>query len=122
MECIGCLQREADDERPLSEYLITDEYIGYKIMIEDIEDYRYFVFYGRKEAGDGQPSVYLYDEDDQVITECIADCQDLDNEWHQYLIDVADLTGNVTIIFNGGYTDNTGSKYTSYLFGGVALY
>lgn len=122
VECFGCLQREPDDERPLSEYLMEDEYIGYKITIEDIEDYRYLVFYGRKEAGDGQPSVFLYDENDQVVAECTADCQDLDNEWHQYLVDVVDLTGNVTIIFNGGYTDNTGSEYTSYLFGGAALY
>lgn len=122
VECIGCLQREPDDGRPLSEYLMADEYIGYKIAIEDIEVYRYLVFYGRKEAGDGQPSVFLYDENDQVIAECIADCQDLDNEWHQYLIDVADLTGSVTIIFNGGYTDNTGSEYTAYLFGNAALY
>ncbi len=122
VQCIGCLQREPEDERPLSEYLMTDEYIGYKITIEDIEDYRYLVFYGRKEAGDGQPCVYLYDENDQVMAECTAYCQELDNEWHQYLVDVTDLTGTVTIIFNGGYTDNTGSEYTSYLFGGAALY
>ena len=122
VECSGCLQREPNNERPLSEYLMEDEYIGYKMVIEDIEDYRYLVFYGRKESGDGQPSVFVYNEDNQVVAEYDADCRGLDNEWHQYLIDIADLTGTVTIIFNGGYTDNTGSKYTSYLFSNMVLY
>lgn len=122
VECKGCLSREPEDERPLAEYLMENEYIGYRIRIEDISDYRYLVFYGRKVSGDGQPSVFLYDENNQVVAECTADCQDLDNEWHQYLIDVADLEGCVTVIFNGGYTENTGSAYTEYLFSNVVLY
>ncbi len=122
VECAGCLQRECEDERPLSEYLMKEEYIGSRITIEDISDYRYLVFYGRKESGDGQPGVFLYDENNQVIAECTADSSELDSEWHQYLIDIADLEGSVTIIFNGGYTDNTGSEYTSYVFSDVTLY
>lgn len=122
MECTGCLERDSEDERPLSEYLMEEEYIGSRITIEDISDYRYLVFYGRKASGDGQPSVFLYDENHQVVAEYTADCDDLDGDWHQYLIDIADLEGNVTIIFNGGYTDHTGSEYTSYLFSNVTLY
>lgn len=122
VQCIGCLQREFEDERSLPEYLMEDEYIGSRITIEDISDYRYLVFYGRKEAGNGQPGVFLYDKNSQVVAECTADCRDLDNEWHQYLIDISDLKGSVTIIFNGGYTDCTGSGYTSYLFSNVVLY
>lgn len=122
VECIGCLQRESEDERPLSEYLTEEEYIGSRITIEDIGNYRYLVFYGRKISGDGQPGVFLYDENNQVVAECTADCDDLDGDWHQYLIDISDLEGSVSIIFNGGYTDNTGSEYTSYLFSNVTLY
>lgn len=122
VECVGCLERGPEDERLLSEYLMKDEYIGSKIEIEDIKDYRYLVFYGRKVSGDGQPSVFLYDENNQIVAECTADCGDLDNEWHQYLINIAALEGNVTIIFNGGYTDSAGSKYTSYVFSDVTLY
>lgn len=122
VECVGCLQRESEEERPLSDYLMEEEYIGCKLVIEDVEDYRYLVFYGKKESGDGQPSVFLYNEDHQVAAECTADCQDLDNEWHQYLIDITELEGSVTVIFNGGYTDNTGSEDTTYLFSNVVLY
>lgn len=122
MECAGCLEREPEDVRPLSEYLIEEEYIGSKIEIADIEDYRYLVFYGRKVSGDGQPSVFLYDENDKVVAEYAVDCDDLDGDWHQYLIDIADLEGRITVIFNGGYTDNTGSAYTEYLFSNVVLY
>lgn len=122
MECTGCLERDSEDERPLSDYLMKEEYIGSRITIEDISDYRYLVFYGRKASGDGQPSVFLYDENNQAVAECTADCDDLDGDWHQYLIDIADLEGSVTIIFNGGYTDHTGSEYTSYLFSNVTLY
>lgn len=122
MECTGCLERDSEDECPLSEYLMEEEYIGSRITIEDISDYRYLVFYGRKASGDGQPAVFLYDENNQVAAEYTADCDDLDGDWHQYLIDIADLEGSVTIIFNGGYTDNTGSEYTSYVFSDVTLY
>lgn len=122
VECIGCLEREPEDESSLSEYLMEDEYIGCKIKTEEIRDYRYLVFYGRKMSGDGQPSVFLYDENNQVVAECTFAGSDLDNEWHQYLINIADLEGNVTIIFNGGYTDRTGSEYTSYVFSDVTMY
>lgn len=122
VECRGCLKRTPDDEGLLSEYLMEKEYIGYKMEIEDMKDYKYLVFYGRKESGDGQPSVFLYDENKNRLAYCMADCRDLDNEWHQYLLDITDLEGRITIIFNGGCTDNTGSEYTSYLFSNVALY
>lgn len=122
IECNGCLKRMPEDERPLSEYLMEDAYIGCKMEIEDVRDYRYLVFYGRKESGDGQPSVFIYDENNQAVAKCTADCDDLDGDWHQYLIDITDLEGRITVIFNGGYTDHTGSEYTSYLFSNVTLY
>ena len=46
----------------------------------------------------------------------------LDNEWHQYLIDVSQLEGGATIIFNGGYIDNSGNADSQYVFSDITLY
>lgn len=95
-----------------TDYIISDEYVGYEIFIEDISDYKYLVFYGRKNQENGQPSVYIYD----INGIKIAEYTDLDNGKHQYLIDVSNLSGSVRIIFNGGYVDNTGSADSTYTF------
>jgi hypothetical protein len=38
------------------------------------------------------------------------------------MIDVSDLSGKVTIIFNGGYVDNTGSNDSTYTFSDIKLF
>jgi hypothetical protein len=101
-----------------TDYIISDEYVGYEIFIEDISDYKYLVFYGRKNQENGQPSVYIYD----INGIKIAEYTDLDNGKHQYLIDVSNLSGSVRIIFNGGYVDNTGSADSTYTFTNITLY
>lgn len=122
IECHGTVQRISQENPSIADYLISVEYVGCKLEIEDIGVYRYLVFYGRKNRDHGQPSVCMYNEDNEVLASCAADYHDLDNEWHQYLIDVSQLQGKVTIIFNGGYVDSTGSADSSYTFSNITLY
>lgn len=70
----------------------------------------------------GQLSVYIYDENGKALKECSDNYHNLDNEWHQYLIDLSQLNGYATIIFNGGYIDSSGKANSKYVFSDITLY
>lgn len=122
LECIGSLKREVDGEVSVSDYLLENEYIGAKIDIDDIDNHHYLVFYGKKVKDHGQPSVFVYDANGNVLRDVMVNHGDIDNEWHQYVIDLSDIDGKITIILNGGYIDNTGSATSNYIFSGITLY
>ena len=120
--CRGALGRNADSEASVWDYLYDNEYIGAKIEIDDLDGYNYLVFYGKKVADHGQASVYVYNSKGEKVGEASSCYANLDNEWHQYVIDLSSVEGGVTIIFNGGYTDNTGADSSEYVFSGITLY
>lgn len=120
--CTGHLQRKSQSGIPVEEYLISSEFVGARIIIDDITDYRLLKFYGMKNRDHGQPGVYIYDEQNAVVAKFAAWYPELDNEWHQYMIDISKLSGKVTLIFNGGYTDNTGAEESLYTFSNIVLY
>lgn len=122
LQCVGSLNREDESEQPLESYLINCGYLGAKIEIEKIDDYRYLTFYGRKVTEQGQPTVYIYNEQNEIITGLAADYSNIDNQMHQYLIDLTKIDGKITIILNGGYIDSLGSADSKYIFKDVMLY
>lgn len=122
IECHGGVQREPESDVPLEEYLYGDKYIGCKAVIADITDYNYLVFYGKKTSDKGQPGVYLYDGSGNFLSKYEKGYINLDDEWHQYMLNVSDLEGKITIIFNGGFADNLEEEDISYLFCDVMLY
>lgn len=89
------------------DYIASNEHIGCEISVADISDYQYLVFYGQKNQDDEQADVYvcIYDVNDIIVSEYTIGYQDLDNEKHQYLFDISDLSGSVRIIFNGRCDD-----------------
>lgn len=122
IECKGSLQREPASGISVADFLMNSEYSGIKISMEGIEQYRYLVFYGKKNSDQGQPTVYIYDENNKVVTQFSVDYREIDNDWHQYIINIPKVTGGVTIMFNGAYIDNTGNEESSYIFSGMTLY
>ena len=120
--CTGCIQRPSESEISVSDYLRDTEYIGFKYSVDDISKYKYLVFYGKKISDHGQLGVYVYDNNGNELTECTQRYNDLDNEWHQYLIDISQFGGGATIIFNGGYIDNSGNADSQYVFSDITLY
>lgn len=93
-----------------------------KITVPSVENYNYLVFYGKKLLGHGQPTVYVYNDQYEKAAEITAAYPSLDDEWHQYVIDITNLTGEATIIFNGGYIDKTGNPGSAYVFSDITLY
>ena len=82
--------------------LMADNFVGLKVRVDDISDYSYLLFEGKKVAGNGQPSVLIYNDKNEVLAECCVDCKNTDLQRHQYLVNVKELEGTVTILFNGG--------------------
>lgn len=122
VECTGTLQRDADSEVLASEYILDHDYVGAKITIDDISDYRYLSFYGMKVKDHGQPGVFIYDENNTVLSKFAKSYKKTDGNWHHYVMDVTELEGKVSVIFNGGYVDKTGSDESQYIFSDIRLY
>lgn len=122
IQCTGSLRRESGSDTSVEDYIRQNEYVGAKIHIDDIGDHDYLVFYGKKNADHGQPSVFVYDEQGLKVGEITVHYSNLDNEWHQYVIDLCGVSGGIDIVFNGGYIDNTGSVESNYVFSKISLY
>ena len=120
--CTGSLSRPTGDMSAPPEYLLSTEYIGAKFTLNDLSSYRYLTFYGKKLADHGQPSVYVYDSDDTVVSSFTSHYSALDNQWHLYTLTLPALSGGGTIIFNGGYIDCSGDPYSTYIFSDITLF
>lgn len=122
LQCIGSLQREDTSELSVASYMINEGYVGAKIEIDEIDSYLYLVFEGKKVSDHGQPTVYIYNDQGEVLSGFATVYNNIDNEWHQYSLDLSKFDGSVTVIFNGGYVDITGNTDSQYLFKNIMLY
>lgn len=82
---------------------------GLKVKVGDITDYEYLFFNGKNVPDKGRPTICIYNDKGEILWEYSVEHQNEDKEWHQYLIDIKDLEGEVTILFNGGNIDGNNS-------------
>lgn len=122
IRCTGNLQRSFDSKITPEEFISKGGYVGGKLKIDDIGKHKYIVFYGRKVAGSGEPTVIAFNANNEKISEISIGYQDVGNDWEQYLIDLSEQKTPVTIFFNGGYLDISGSPDTEYIFSDIMLY
>ncbi len=107
---------------PVGNSVLPGDYIGCKVTIDDISDYKYLTFCGQKIKGQGQPVVYIFDNNSVKVAEMSVNYTEIDDAKHSYLIDVSALKGNVIVIFNGGCADSTGANNSEYEFSNIILY
>ena len=120
--CLGSLQRDYNSEVTVGDYMRDTDYCGFRFTIEDISPVQYITFYGKKINDHGQPTVYIYNSDCKKKKEKTAIYNNIDSEWHRYYLNSTGISGEATIIFNGGYTDNTGSLNSQYVFSDIKIY
>lgn len=121
--CTGRLQRDYRvSEITAADYVRDTEFVGFKMIVRDISPYQFITFYGKKVTNHGQPTVYIYNKDGKLVAHCSDSCYKINEEWKQYVIDVTDLSGEVSIIFNGGYVDSSGSPDSKYVFSDIIFY
>ena len=121
--CKGTLPIDFRDQQTvLSRYLYETDYIGAKFTFDNIDPCSLITFYGRKLAGHGQPTVFVYDADGNAVAACRESYRDLSGEWREYMIDVSMLDGPATVIFHGGYIDNSGDPESEYVFSRIRLF
>ena len=122
IDCIGSLNRGTENELDVETYIMNCEYIGATINVDNVDKYRYICFWGKKIRDNGQPTVFVIDEKGRKIKELSENFLDIDFEWHQYVIDISDVKGNIKILFNGGYLDKNGSSESEYIFSNIHLF
>lgn len=121
IECVGTLDREADDGG-LYEYLFDNDPIGIKFNVNLDEGYKYLCFCGQKISDHGSLLALVYDENGELLIKKERSYEDLDYDIHQYTIDLSAIDGNVIVVLNGGYFDNTGSNSSRYRFSEIYMY
>ena len=120
--CRGSLQRDyRNTDVTVSDYLRDTDYCGFRYTFEDISPFHFITYCGKKISDHGQPTVCIYDASGNVLCQDSVSYKKLDSEWHQYSVNVSGLTGTATIIFNGGYTDSTGSANSQYVFSNIII-
>ena len=122
LDCHGTLSRNRKVD--LAEYLRDKEFIGAKFTVNlgEGQGYHYLCFKGQKMRDNGRLTVYVYDESGEVVNVKKVNYSDLDNNVHQYVLNLSGIGGTITVILNGGYTDPSGSADSWYQFSGVYLY
>ena len=87
------LSAEISDEETLTD--------GQRVLVQEIDEYKYLTFYGRGAEAD-QVLAQILDEEGETVAEIAAeDVSDEEQDWHQYLLEISDIEGDVTISFNG---------------------
>ncbi|MCQ2519288.1 MAG: hypothetical protein MJ107_02025 [Lachnospiraceae bacterium] len=120
IECIGNLQHET--EISAKGYAESEEYIGATIEVENVDDYGYLTFYGKTLSTGSQPIVCVIDENGEIVGELPYNCYDIDNEWHQYVIDMTAINGKVQIIFGCEYEASVGRPEPVYMYSKIIMY
>jgi hypothetical protein len=96
------LNKELTGAAPIN--FLSGDSISEIMQIQDIDDYRYLVFSGRKIGGDGIFECVVINDEGVDIASKYVDYSEVDDECHQYIIDISKLEGNVSIEFRH-YTD-----------------
>ena len=122
IQCKGSIQREVGSGEDLGNYLYNSEFCGVRFSIDNAAPYKTLVFYGKRLKDHGQPSVYVYDSQGNVLANFCEDYHNLDDQWHMYAMALPGINENITVIFHGGYVDETGSPESSYMFSEITLY
>ena len=121
VNCYGSLNRDQNLEN-LEKYIRDEEFIGIKFNVDLGKGYDYLCFDGQKISDNGGVVVLIYDEFGEVIKNIEVNYTHLDNEIHQYVIDLSTISGKITVVLNGGYTDKTGSADSNYQFSNIYVY
>lgn len=121
VSCHGTLARDYNTE-PLADYIRDKGFIGIKFDVNLNDGYNYLSFYGQKIMDQGRLTAYVYDENGIVVREIEVNYPDLDNEVHQYVIDLSTISGKVTVVLNGAFVDYTGNPDSQYQFSNIYIF
>ena len=106
-----------------SQEIVNKNLDGNMITVDDIGHHRYFVFYGKKLKENSKPIVTIYDEKGKEIAEIDGKKEEIkDDCWHQYVINLPEVSGGIQIVFSVGYSGNDEYIEPVYVFSDLKLY
>ena len=86
------------------------------------EGYNYLVFDCQKRSDSGRLEAYVYGEDGSEVGRIEKDYSELDNEIHQYVIDLSAVSGKVTVELGSNLPDSAGGSEPDYQFSNIFMY
>ena len=119
--CVGQLDRKPGEES-LETYLFNHQYIGALVKMNLERGYNYLSFLGQKINDHGQPTVYIYNDNGELIQRIEKNYHDIDNKKHRYVLDLSAVNGEIYMVFNGGYIDDTGSDDSQFIYSKIYIY
>lgn len=88
----------------------------------DVTDYDYLVFYGQKNKTSGQPRVRIYDQSGTKIMELSEINDRIDENLHQYLLDVSSMSGDMRLVFYGGFIGDSDNENCEFIYSDITFY
>lgn len=95
---------------------------GIQFLLDEIGAHRYLTFYGQGTPSGSEPSVFVYDADGETLAQLTVDSELLDDEKHQFVINLPKFDGAVTIEINNGDIESLESTECPYIFSELMLY
>lgn len=93
-----------------------------QLEINDLKDHKYLVFFGKKTAEHGQPNVCAYDKKNNKIAELTVSDEDIDNNWHEYVMELPQKQDEISIAFQNSASNDTENAIFSCVFRDIIFY
>lgn len=123
VKCKGNSYPSSNTDASALDILDNDEYVGIKLHFKASDRTNYLVFSGQKLTDEGHPSVYVYDSTGTVLGALVVSSYDIDYSKHQYLLSFPSADNEeITVLFNGGGTDDSSSPNSEYEFSEIYIY
>ena len=122
LRCFGKIDRGwNDNDGGFVEFIANVDFRGARFQLPPGIKYSRLLFEGRRERAHGQPIVVFVDAAGRSEQIFGGYWKDLDQEWHEYLVELPAYGKGAEIILNGGYPDRSGSEDSCYLFKNIRL-
>ena len=103
-----------------SNYVPNNSIITFSVNLDD--GYNYLSFNAQKIVDGETLAAYVYNKDGDLVGQFEANHSDLDNEMHQYVMDLSTVTGKVTVVLNGDHANYNDNSNSNYQFSNICIY
>ncbi len=105
IKCDSMYENEPSDDQ--NAFIKFSEYKGIKFSFDMDKGYKghgYLSFCGQKlsESENGEMRVFVVDSSGNIVAEKNVEYQDMDEERHQYVLDLSTISGQVTVVLGAG--------------------
>lgn len=106
--------------RILSDIIENDHASEFVVNMDD--GYNYLSFNGEKIADGGAPIVHIYNRDGELVGCIEGDSMEIENDCHQYVLDLSTVKGEVKINFEYNKRKDENNSSPNYIYSDIYIY